>query len=166
MDLDVGKIHFICNLVSVKIEVPVSLNLLFSIANGAALAGWIVLLATPFLPRIANIVSGYAIPLALSAIYTGIAIAYFGGAEGGFDTLQNVALLFTQPEMVLLGWVHFLAFDLFIGAWEARTARAEAIPFLLVIPCLVFTFLLGPVGLLMFLALRAIRRAMARRAVQ
>ena len=65
--------------------------------------------------------------------------------------------LFTSPEIALAGWVHYLAFDLFVGAWEVRTARREAIPHLLVLPCLVLTFLFGPVGFLLFLGLRAAR---------
>ena len=67
--------------------------------------------------------------------------------------------LFTQPEIALAGWIHYLAFDLFIGAWEVRTARAERIPFLLVVPCLALTFLFGPAGYLAFTALRGARAA-------
>ena len=66
--------------------------------------------------------------------------------------------LFTNPEIALAGWLHYLAFDLLIGAWEVRTARREAIPHLLVLPCLALTFLFGPAGFLPFLALRAARR--------
>lgn len=69
--------------------------------------------------------------------------------------------LFTQPEIALAGWVHYLAFDLLIGAWEVRTARAERIPFLVVIPCLALTFLFGPAGYLAFTALRAARAAIS-----
>ncbi|MEM6762308.1 MAG: ABA4-like family protein [Pseudomonadota bacterium] len=141
-----------------------SLDLMFSMANGLAVLGWIGLLLSPFAPRWTDIVSGYAIPFVLAVVYAGLVILYFGDGEGGFDTLDNVVLLFTQRELVLIGWLHYLAFDLFIGAWEARTARAEKIPFLLVVPCFVFTFLLGPVGLALFLILRGVRRAMARRA--
>lgn len=61
--------------------------------------------------------------------------------------------------MLLAGWLHFLAFDLFVGAWQVRTARRDALPRLLVVPCLALTFLFGPAGLLAFLALRAALRA-------
>ena len=65
--------------------------------------------------------------------------------------------LFTSPEIALAGWIHYLAFDLFVGAWEVRTARREGIAFLLVLPCLALTFLFGPAGFLVFSMLRAAR---------
>ena len=63
---------------------------------------------------------------------------------------------FETPGLLLAGWLHYLAFDLFVGAWEVRTARAEGIPHLLVVPALILTFLFGPAGLLLFLVLRTI----------
>jgi hypothetical protein len=135
---------------------------LFQIANAMALAGWLVLLASPFIPEISDRISGLAIPLLLSIAYAGLIIAYFDQPEGGFDTLENVTKLFSHPEAVLAGWIHYLAFDLFVGSWEVRTARKENIPFLAVIPCLVLTFLLGPVGFLAFTALRGARAAINR----
>ncbi len=132
---------------------------LFSICSTTAMAGWLALLASPFAPKLADRVAALAIPALLSVAYAGLVLAFWSGAPGGFDTLANVMLLFTTPEIVLAGWIHYLAFDLFVGAWEVRTARAERIPFLLVVPCLVLTFLFGPAGFLAFSALRAARAA-------
>jgi Domain of unknown function (DUF4281) len=64
--------------------------------------------------------------------------------------------LFAQPEVVLAGWVHYLAFDPLVGAWEVHTARAEQSPFLLVLPCLALTFFFGSAGVLVFSAVRAV----------
>lgn len=126
----------------------------FQIANPMALLGWIALLASPILPRFADAVGAIVIPLLLSVAYAGLVMAFWSGAQGGFDTLDNVALLFQSRPMLLAGWLHYLAFDLFVGAWIVRQARGAAIPFLLVIPCLALTFLFGPAGLLSFWALR------------
>jgi hypothetical protein len=71
-------------------------------------------------------------------------------------------LLFTDPAIALAGWLHYLAFDLFVGAWITRTAQAARIPHLLILPCLVLTFLFGPAGFLAFTALRATFAARAR----
>jgi hypothetical protein len=130
---------------------------LFQFANPLAMAGWLLLALSPLAPRIALPVAGFVLPAVLSAGYAALILAFWWSAEGGFDTLPNVMLLFDNPQIALAGWVHYLAFDLFIGGWEVRTARREGIPHLLVLPCLVLTFLFGPVGLLLFLGLRFAR---------
>ena len=76
---------------------------------------------------------------------------------GGFSSLPAVATLFSQPWLLLAGWVHYLSFDLFIGAWETRDSQAHRIPHFLVVPCLLLTFMLGPIGLLAYFVLRTLR---------
>lgn len=127
---------------------------LFQLSSPLALLGWLVLVAAPLAPRIAQAVAAAAIPLLLSLAYAGLILAFWSGAPGGFGTLAEVQALFTHPHIALAGWLHYLAFDLFLGAWEVRTARAEGIPHWAVLPCLVLTFLFGPAGLLTFAALR------------
>jgi len=134
---------------------------LFQSANTLALIGWIVLALSPLSPRWSDRISGLAIPLVLSAGYTALILAFWSRAPGGFDSLSNVMRLFTFPEIALAGWVHYLAFDLLIGAWIARMARAEGIHHLLVLPLLALTFLFGPAGYLAFTLLRASRNLRA-----
>ena len=127
---------------------------LFQLANPLALLGWLVLVASPLAPRAAQAISAAAIPLLLALAYTGLILAFWWEAPGGFGSLPEVQALFTHSQIALAGWVHYLAFDLFLGAWEVRTARAEGIPHWMVVPCLVLTFLFGPAGLLAFAILR------------
>ena len=123
---------------------------LFEIANPIALTGWIALLLAPLIPVWSQRIAAITIPLLLSTAYSALILAFWSGLEGGFDSLENVMLLLSQPEAALAGWLHFLAFDLFVGAWITRTARREAVPYAVVIPCLILTFLFGPAGLLTF----------------
>lgn len=125
---------------------------LFQITNPLALAGWVALVLSPLAPRVAYAVA-FAIPAALSLLYAGLVLAFWAGAEGGFGALADVMTLFTQTEIALAGWVHYLAFDLLVGLWITRTARARAIPHLFIMPCLGLTFLFGPAGFLSFLIL-------------
>lgn len=132
-------------------------DLIFSLSNMVALAGWLVLLGSPFIPRVADRIAGMAIPALLAIAYSGLVLAFWSSARGGFDSLDNVASLFQSRELLLAGWLHYLAFDLFVGAWIVRSARQARVLFLMVVPCLVLTFLFGPAGLLAFLAVRAAR---------
>jgi len=138
---------------------------LFSISSMLAMLGWLILLASPLIPRAAQIASGVIIPGLLSIIYAALILAFWSRSEGGFDSLAGVMQLFTFQEAALAGWIHFLAFDLFLGAWEVRTAKKEGIPFYLVIPCMALTFMFGPIGFLLFLGLRAWRVGVNRAAL-
>ncbi len=133
-----------------------NLETLFSVASLMAMAGWLILLASPWMPIWSNRIGGFVIPALLSVGYLLLLLLSQGSEDGGFGSLAGVVALFGQPQAVLAGWVHFLAFDLFIGAWQCRVARADGIAFVWVIPCLALTFLLGPLGLLAFLGLRVV----------
>lgn len=128
---------------------------LFQVANPVALLGWIALLFSPLRPRLADRVASLLVPGLLAVAYVGLLAAHWGRAEGGgFGSLDEVAALFAQRHVLLAGWLHYLAFDLLVGAMIVRQGRALALPFWMVLPCLPLTFLFGPAGYLLFLALR------------
>jgi hypothetical protein len=66
---------------------------------------------------------------------------------------------------MVAGWTHYLAFDLLVGNWEMRDATARGIPYALVLPCLVLTFLFGPAGWLLYVIVRLFRRGSGPQAV-
>ena len=127
----------------------------FPAATLAAMAGWIALALSPLAPRWLVPLGGVAVPVALSGLYLVVAAVALPGAAGGFGSLPDVLALFAQPGPALAGWVHFLAFDLLVGGWAVREARRRGVPHWALLPCLLLTFMLGPVGLLAFLLLRA-----------
>jgi hypothetical protein len=142
---------------------------LFTLTNAVALAAWVVLIALPRRP----------FPLAL-VLYGGVGLlclaygAMFAALFGGFadpvrdagaplpslmdysvDGLQG---FFRSDGGLVLGWTHYLAFDLFTGLWIARDADAKGFSRLVQAPVLFATFMAGPIGLLVWLLLRE-RRA-------
>jgi len=76
------------------------------------------------------------------------------GGEGGMDTLENLKVSFGRDEVLVLGWVHYLVFDLFVGAWIVRDSSVLKIGQLTIVPALILTLLAGPIGLLFYLVLR------------
>lgn len=126
----------------------------FQGANTLALAGWVVLILAPRGWRPLQALAAYYIPALLSAGYFVLVAVYFARAEGGYSTLAQVGALFASEPVLLAGWIHYLAFDLFIGGWIARQADGLDVSRVLQAPVLAATFLFGPVGLLLFLALR------------
>jgi hypothetical protein len=128
---------------------------IFSAANMLAMAGWLALLVAPRNRTVTWRVAGLIIPALLAALYAVLLAVHAPAAEGGFSSLAGVAALFRPEGVLLAGWVHYLAFDLFIGAWICRRGAAEGMNPWLVRLCLPPTFLAGPAGLLLFLGLRA-----------
>ena len=127
---------------------------IFSVCNALALVGWLLLIFLPRWTLTNRLVLSGVLSLLLAAVYLVLIILYFGRAEGGFGSLAEVARLFGQPFLLLAGWIHYLAFDLFIGSWEARDAQRLKVPHLVVVPCLVLTFILGPIGLIAYYVVR------------
>jgi hypothetical protein len=133
-----------------------SLGTMFLLANAVALAGWIGLAFAPLrraplivFARIAGaaLCVGYVIMFALTRANTpDLALDY---------SLAGIADFFAVPAYLLVGWIHYLAFDLWVGSWEAEEAARAGMSHALLLPCLALTFLLGPVGLLAFLIARA-----------
>ena len=129
---------------------------LFTIANAAVLPGWLCLV---FLPRWRWTQSAAALlAVLMSLLYLGLFIAHIGEAEGGFGSLQGVAAFMQNPRLLLLGWVHYLAFDLFVGAWEVRDSQRLGVPHLVVVPCLALTLMAGPIGFLAYSVARGVKR--------
>lgn len=136
-----------------------SFEQLFSSASALAMLGWMILILLPRRWTWLNWIPAYIIPVVLSFLYSYLAARYFFSAEGGFDSLANVQKLFTYPAVALAGWVHYLAFDLFIGGWIAKRADEINLSRLIQAPILLATFMFGPFGLLVFIITRTIMQS-------
>lgn len=134
----------------------IDLNTAFIWANSIALLGWITLM---FLPRrwsLLNWFPRYILPVLLSLLYVALFLPVFWTIEGGgFGSLEQIKTLLSHDTALLAGWVHYLAFDLFIGAWIAQKFDEIGFSRILQFPVLLATFMMGPLGLLIFLIVRS-----------
>ena len=97
----------------------------------------------------------------LAVVYLVLIAMFLPGAQGGFSSIAGVRALFADDALLTAGWVHYLAFDLFVGAIEVRLAQRHDIPHIVLIPILVATFMLGPIGLLAFFVGKSVREGHA-----
>ena len=148
---------------------------LFTFTNVIAFAGWAMLAFLPRGPKVMALVLYMGVGL-LCLTYAAIIIgvhsgwwdpARLPGAPPANILDYNVAglrVLFMSDAGIVLGWTHYLAFDLFVGQWIARDADNKCFSRLIQIPVLFLTLMAGPVGLLVWLIIRERRaRAVARR---
>lgn len=136
---------------------PFTPESLFSIGSGLAMSAWLALALSPAGARWTPAVRRYAgriVPLLLAVAYVAL-FAGNGMGDGGYDSMAAVQRLLAQPALLAAGWLHYLAFDLFVGTWIAERAAELKLPHLLLLPLLALTFLFGPAGLLAFALLRA-----------
>ena len=134
-----------------------SYETIYAVANIAALLSWLCLILLPrWRPLMATIQWGTV--LGLSVLYTGLIALYFAeGTGGNVLSLAAVQALFQSPVAALAGWIHYLAFDLFVGLWIARRADEIGLNRLVQVPVLLLALLFAPIGLLAFHAILAAR---------
>ena len=139
---------------------------LFDFTNAIALIGWAMLILLPRRDIVINAVLCGAVGL-LCACYVVMLVALLGnlvdpvpaaGATPQPDfeySVQGLMAMFRSEGGIVVGWTHYLAFDLFAGLWIARDADARGAGRLVQVPFLLATFMAGPLGLIGWLVVRA-----------
>ncbi len=140
---------------------------LFSFTNVLAMCGWVLLAFFPRKPLTHSVILYLGVAL-LSLIYLVLfalvttgqldPVNLPGAGQPGFSSIAAVQAIFQSQGGTVIGWTHYLAFDLFTGLWIARDADAKGFPRAVQIPFLFATFMAGPIGLFLWLVVRE-RRA-------
>jgi hypothetical protein len=127
---------------------------IFQLCSTIAMIGWIVLIILPHWQNVDRFLIGIIITL-FCLVYVWIIVSDFRLSDmSSFGSLDGVMQLFTNKSLVTAGWVHYLAFDLMTGIFIRKNAQKNGISHWVTIPCLLLTFMLGPVGLLLYLLIR------------
>lgn len=136
---------------------------IFGYANLYAMLCWVVLAFAPKREQIVTplFYAGVGLMAATYAVLiVGLLAGLIGGGEGvsgqspDFTTLAGVQSLFAAQGGATIGWIHYLAFDLFVGIWAARNADRRGINRIVQVPILFFILMAGPFGLTLYLLLR------------
>lgn len=130
----------------------------FSLTGPLVLAAWAGLVLSLFVRPVRPVAWTAAQILVPALLAVAYVLLIWGGRSafesGGFGSIEEIRALFANDSALVAGWFHYLAFDLFIGAWIVRDGLERRVPGLLILPCLPLTFLFGPTGLLLFFVLR------------
>jgi hypothetical protein len=135
-------------------------GLVFNAVNIIAAVGWAALILLPRWPALLSAVLYLGVGL-LCLIYAtgliGVLTGVIPNPDGGgadFTTIAGVRAIFASDAGVVIGWTHYLAFDLFVGLWIVRDADAKGLSRWVQAPILLATFIAGPLGLLVWLLVR------------
>lgn len=132
---------------------------MFSVLNYGVLPFWALLIILPHAKLTEVLVHSVLVPLVLGVTYAWLLATALNGPmpEGAsFMSLQGLSKIFSVETALVAGWAHYLVFDLFAGAWQARDAQRVGLHHLIVAPCLIVTLIVGPIGLLLYLMIRGI----------
>lgn len=138
---------------------------LFETGNMLALAGWVILI---FLPRRWRIIwiPHFIIPAVLAFAYAPLVMANIYTLDGGFSSIESVRALFQNDAMLTAGWLHYLAFDLFVGSWIAVQSDKAGISRIIQPIFLIGAFMFGPIGYLLFIITRTAMAGLPWRAAE
>jgi len=133
-----------------------SAPIIFQIVNTIVLPAWIILIFFYKKSWRNPVIYGFAILMAL--VYTFYVIISLGDIDmEAFSKLEGVKAMFSSDKAVLTGWVHYLVFDLLVGNWIVNNAQKHKINHYLVIPCLFFCFMFGPLGYLLYSGVKLVK---------
>jgi hypothetical protein len=129
----------------------------FSAVGAIAALQWLLIIVLPKWRVTTWLIDHAVVPLLLSVIYFIYIMGFFNTSDGGFNSLQQVHALFNNDNLLLAGWVHYLAFDLLIGFSILKSAHVKSISHWLLIPCLALTFMFGPCGFLLYQIIQKVK---------
>jgi Domain of unknown function (DUF4281) len=130
---------------------------IFSLSNVLVMPFWLLMIVLPHWRWTHRIMRSPFVSVAPALLYAALVLPQVGGLLLALarPTLGGVAALLGTPAGAAIGWAHFLAFDLFVGRWAYLDSRERAISAWLMAPVLFFVLMLGPIGFLLYLAVRA-----------
>jgi hypothetical protein len=126
-------------------------NATLRLLNALPLPGWLLLAVGLFVPGLRDLsyrVGGVYLPAVVALGYLALLVFRRDPTQGNFFSFEGLSSLFRSPKVLLAGWAHYIAFDLFVGTWIARVGTAHGLHPLLLLGCLGLTLMVGPVGYL------------------
>lgn len=131
---------------------------LFNLTNLTVVPFWLLMIVLPRWRWTQRIIASPLIALPPALIYAFLVLPQIGGllASLGNPSVQTIVALLGTPAGTTIGWAHFLAFDLLIGRWAYLDSQERGIHALVMVPVLFFIFMLGPLGYLLYLGVRAL----------
>ncbi len=131
---------------------------LFQLSNLLVMPFWLLMILLPHWRWTKRIMGSLWTVVPAALLYAVLVLPDFLALLGDLasPSLAIISTLLGTPEGATIGWVHFLAFDIFVGRWAYLDSRNQGFTAWLVSPILFFVLMFGPLGLLLYLGARAL----------
>jgi ABA4-like protein len=130
---------------------------LFQISNILVLPFWLLMIVLPHWRWTKRVIGSPWIAAPTAMIYAILVLPSAATLLSALaqPSLAGIAALLGTPQAAAIAWAHFLTFDLLTGRWAYLDSRARKISAWVMAPILLLTFLLGPLGFLLYLLVRS-----------
>ena len=125
---------------------------IFNLFNSGILFFWLLLLVFPKKGFTQKIIDYPWVPLVIAMGYVYFLTSTTGTFSADFSSLEGLTQMFqnANPRGVAAGWLHYLAFDFWVGCWILKNSQEKGIKHSWMILPLLCTFMLGPVGIILY----------------
>jgi hypothetical protein len=136
---------------------------LFSFSNLLVVPFWVLMVAFPHWRWTRRLLASPLIAVPPVIIYAAVVLPRVAEilAAVANPALPDIGRLLGTPAGATAAWAHFLAFDLFVGRWAYLDSRERNISAWLMAPVLFLILMLGPLGFVLYLGVRALARRLA-----
>jgi hypothetical protein len=132
---------------------------LFKIINSLALPFWLLMIFAPWWSLTRRLMKSLFAPGLFAVLYAVLVVPKIPEMLPLFTkpdiSLADIIRELSRPEAMVVAWLHFLAFDLFVGRWQYLDAQERKVSHWLLAPCLFFTLMFGPFGLVLYMGARS-----------
>ncbi len=127
-------------------------KILFQLANLWIMPFWVLMIFLPHWHWTKRLMASPWMVAVLALAYSGLVLPQALAVLPllASPTLSGIAGLLGTPAGAAIGWIHFLAFDLFVGRWVYLDSRARQLTAWLASPALFFVLMFGPFGFLLY----------------
>ena len=129
---------------------------LFSFSNLLVMPFWGLMIFLPYWRVTEQLMKSLWVVVPVALLYAALILPSISSVFTGLSspTLDGIMTFLAEPTAATAAWAHFLAFDLFVGRWVYLDGRSHKISAWFISPILIFVFMLGPIGFLLYLLVR------------
>ena len=129
---------------------------IFSLSSLLVMPFWLLMIFLPRWRMTQRVMAGLWVAVPAALLYAVLVLPHFVEIFTAVSnpTLTGITALLGDATGATIAWVHFLAFDLFVGRWVYLDGRSRQLSAWIISPILFVVLMLGPIVFLLYLAVR------------
>ena len=134
------------------------MNIVFQASNLLVMPFWLLMIFAPRWVWTRRIIGSPLVSLPAALLYAVLVLPNVLSLLPALanPSLTGIAALLGTPQGATIAWVHFLAFDLFVGRWAYLDSLKNGINVFVMAVMLFLILMFGPLGFAVYLGVRVL----------